>query len=883
MPTALDRLLASPSALRALRSFVNASELPASCPTIINCRPGTTTYRRRSSNSTQLSLKNDAKARKGARSRVSIRKFTGRDTDINNPKSAYPKTLKIDNIKEHEKPLAWVQALQYQERVYRLNGVRHVWFAMMHSGFSLPTANTVEADFLWGTLIKHPNLFPLVLDHAALLQRKTGAVYPKLYEKCMAYWLPRHADRALEYHHLMVVRLRLRKLPLRQLAQLARYNLTTKSLEALMQIYQTSNERDIYDLIVPSLIDRGKFAHARRWHILCSHRKDLPSPAVSSDPIIQLLSAEFETAPTLNSFQGTPGRVNASRIYRYSNSRIERFSGGSKYNTELVRRLTRRDIEPLRFEDPFCARLFATRAFPPSTIIKGLTMVGVNEIGPQALRTMALRTEPLTDLGERFRELKQAGITLQGCVFSLALEKFAMENKFELVHSIIESDQHPDVFDDTEMQKKLLDYYLHQKDWVQAHRTLAILTLFHNDPSTESWNILLQARIRQSNYHSVLHILQDMRAKSISVSTESLMAVKGILRLRQRGRNPTTSLTGPFDDLRFVARVYISVLESGIGVIPPIAWREIIRRFGMLGRIRELRRLVLWLMCWYAQTRKTKVDKVPQVFNRTADEVRHAFLGAQMNPNTPPWIPRNNPSHPLHQLFPRSFQQALIVWGFRAGLLANASYEQSMFSGVASKSHYRRKFVRKNILKRVDWTIGLRTLVELRNGGVNINRWTVIKTLRMMLIILFGRGRSLKRENRMMENANVLSYNTYVKTINRIWGEELFQEIKTPVRHVIVDKKEGQRPEHSLLQYENEARARLNLLLMSTMCSWKLDHPSAREQERQTISHISREQEGANHSDSKELSEANNLICGLAENPSGAQSAPLSQGSASGV
>ena len=95
-------------------------------------------------------------------------------------------------------------------------------------------------------------------------------------------------------------------------------------------------------------------------------------------------------------------------------------------------------------------------------------MAGVNEIGPQALRVLGLRTDPLTDLQDRFRELKEAGIALKGCVFSLALEKFSSEGHMPLVQSILDSDQHPDVFDERETQVDLLDYYLEQNDWIQA-------------------------------------------------------------------------------------------------------------------------------------------------------------------------------------------------------------------------------------------------------------------------------------------------------------------------------------------------------------------------------------------------------------------------------
>ena len=325
----------------------------------------------------------------------------------------------------------------------------------------------------------------------------------------------------------MLLKLRLLKLPLRSLARRASSSFKLPAYEALMEIYRNSNERDLYDEIVLPLVEKGKLNMARRWHTLCTFRDDRPSELVALHPVIQIFSVE------------------ASTISRSK-------QGVGKYNQELTRRLLGRDTAPVRFEDSFCARMFATRTFTPASIIQGLVMVGVNEIGPQAVRAMASRTRPIEELPMRFEDLKTAGIALQGSVFSLALEKFALEQKWHLVRSMLESDQHPDVFGDADLQRKLLEYYLDQEDFGQAQRTLAILTLFHKDFSGESWNLLLQVYIQQSGPQHVVGVLRDMQAHSVMLSTESVTAIKSLLRRRQRGRKPGLSTRGRFDDLRFV-------------------------------------------------------------------------------------------------------------------------------------------------------------------------------------------------------------------------------------------------------------------------------------------------------------------------------------------
>ncbi|KAF2792973.1 hypothetical protein K505DRAFT_325781 [Melanomma pulvis-pyrius CBS 109.77] len=774
MPTALDRLLASPSALRALRTIVNAPELPTSCFPAVHCCQSTASRRQYSSASKfPASTVHEeggekARTRSGHPGAFRIHGFDQASNvdDPTRPKNS--KWLRIDNVEEPEKAALWAEALQYRERVYGLHGIRDIWFGMARRGYNLPTADTAEANVLWATLMKNSQIVIPIQDHAVQLHKDTGHIFPRLYEVCIVHWLPRNPELALEYHHRMVIKLRLKKLPLRQVAQQLRSRLTAKSLEAFMDIYRTSNERDVYDEIVPFLCDNRKFVDARRWHAMCSHRGDLPSPSVASHPIIQLFTAENSVIYTPNNRFVYPSAGGAPR------------DGNPKYNEELMRRLLGRDTAPVRFEDSFCARMFATRAFPPDSIVKGLAMVGVNEIGPQALLAMSARTEPLTDLPERFKELKEAGIALQGCVFSLALEKFAMEGKFSLVRSILNSDQHPDVFGDEQLQKKLLNFYLEREDHVQAHRTLAILTLFHNDPCTESWNLVLQASIREVVPHRIVQVLQDMRINGVLITKETLVSIKSILRRRQGGRKPGPAIRGNFDDLRFVTRIYITILESGIAHIPPLAWREIIRRYGMLGRFRELRRLIFWLFSWYAPRNGTIFANLPKppFLDSATEKLRAAFPHWQHHSNIVPWLSTGNAFHPIRQLFPNPFQQALVVWGFRAGLLPNGSLEQSMLSDVASKKHYRHKFLKRGDIKRLHWSIGLQTLVQLRNLGVHVHRHTVIKALQMQFVILFGRGRSLRKENRAMEDNNSISYGEYVREVNRIWGSPLFQEPK---------------------------------------------------------------------------------------------------------
>ncbi|KAF1838252.1 hypothetical protein BDW02DRAFT_627368 [Decorospora gaudefroyi] len=783
MPPALERLLASPSALRVLRSIVNAPALPAACfaaptccpPVAARCEYSNEPYR--PDHLAEKKWRRFKDAAKKAVVRDRVRESLLRD-------DAQPALEPVVNIfetdairiaKREDDPAQLAVRLAHYERVLGSQGVRKLWEEIRYRRFSLPTDETSDAEFLWGTFSKEHLLVPKLIEHAEDLLRKTGRTHPRLYELVMRHWLPKRSTTALNYHRLLLEKVKPEKLPLRQLARSGRSTFKVGAYETLMEMYKDSNERDLYDDVVPALIEKGGIAMARQWHALCTARGDLPSEAVASHPVVRIFTIETSTTEVSSGEKSTAE---------------EQAREAGRYNQKLLRRLSGPDTAPVRFEDSFVARMFGTKSFPPASIIQGLAMVGVNEIGPQAVLTMATRTQPLEELKTRFEELKAAGIALQGCVFSLALEKFVFERKWQLVRSMIESDQHPDVFGDADVQRKLLEYYLDKQDYLQAQRTLAILTLFLNDASQESWNLLLQVHIQRTGPRHVMQVLRDMRTRGVMLTRESVIAIRGLLRRRQRGHQPVMTSRPQFDDLLFVARAFMMILETALAPISPPLWREIIRRFGMLGRFRELRRLLLWLLCWYAPRSSVQFAKLPKspFLDTATKELRAAYpLRSHYFHYPATTTQHNDPLHPIRRLIRPSLYQALIIWGFRAALLPNAPLEQHRFGPTLAKKHYRRRLLQRRILNRLDWSVGLRTVVQLRELGVHVSYHTVIKALQMQFIVLFGRGRSNRKVNRIMETTNRLSYALYVHEANQIWGSQLLREPQLFAKHRMQD------------------------------------------------------------------------------------------------
>lgn len=704
------------------------------------------------------------------------------ESNVNDAELARSRQLQIDNAPPEELPARWVEILQYRERVYGGEGVSDVFAGMVLRGYQIPTEDTATAKLLWNSLLRRPVLALRVADYAAHIKEQTDKLYPHFYKDFMAYWLPKNPRVALDGHHRMLSRFQIHRVPLKALARKFRktFSVNSDALVTFMEMYRTSNETNLYNVMVPMLCELGNLSAAREWHMVCIQRKDNPSEAVAAMHHVQLFLAEFAPEPYQPEDRSAP-ETKPDPVAEESDVPQDLIAEGitsrpeprPKYNEELMRKLQGRDTPPVRFDDAFCARLFATRAFPTSGVIKGLVMAGVNEIGPQAVRQMGISADSIEELPALFTQLKESGIALQPSVFSLALEKFAMEKRFSLVRSMLESDQHPDVFGDAEVQKQLLDHYLEANDWAQAQRTLAVLALFHQDSSAAAWNLMLRAQIRHSPTHGFLPVLEYMAKQGILVEEESMSILRTVLRPRNRGRGPSASR---HDDLRLLTRCYILILQSGIGMVYPASWRELIRRFGMLGRLRELRRLLFWLLHWYAPHNNPEFSSLtkPDSLEAATLRLREVYPEPFQYFNKKRSQTQRHPRHPVRTIFAPTLMQGLVNWGFRAHLLPNATYEQHMLGRIPAKRHYRKRFLAKGILKRLPWSIGLRTVVELRDLGVRVHPHTIEKALQNQFVVMFGRGRSRKKANWIMRRENRLSFPEYAREVNKIWGSTLF-------------------------------------------------------------------------------------------------------------
>ena len=711
----------------------------------------------------------------------------------------------------------WITLLQFRRRVYGTEGVVTIWKGIKIRNINLPT-DGVFAKPLWSSL-NIPDLKLELWKHALELKERDNVVFRDLYELLMGNTLLHSHAQSYRMHKWFTHK----KYPIpptamAKLVPVALHDPAT--LKQLQKVYLASECRNIYDLVIPGLHSQGRYHEAIEWHRLLCKNLDHPSANLiaRSKPIREFITlcnthsvdrkgGKILEEDLLQSLQRTDKNRKAGNVApQASPQQSTTYETDQPFSREAMNHalgLTH-GINPRPLDDSWCARLFATRAFSVDFVISVLSMMGVEQVGPVALRELAVRASSPHIVLENIDKLRSANISLHPCVFSQSVEKFARENRSRLLEAIMTSDQHPDVYEDQKLLKTLLSSYVQQRNWGDARRILIVLTAFHSNPSAFSWNLLVQAYARTSSLRQLAKALEDMRMHNVMLNEYSIAS---LCRLRFRRRNwghktpPATS--HDFDELTFMSNTWRLVSQSG-GMVPAKNWRELIRRYGMSNRLDSLSRLCHWLVEWYSPKRiHTTSPSLNSTFaNGVAPKPdERAQISARMLSMTTE-LPQTHPSHPFGQIFDAQIQRAIVTWGFQTG------FRKQRFQRLLEMPGYSDYANSKVPLEPLR---GLYLLHHLWREGVLVHTSLIRKVVKQRLVILFGPGISNRRANRRDRALNRYSLEELVIAIEHIWDWKMFgfsQDMRMQLSKV-----EGSEKETTEAEQNDWSTLRTNLLL----------------------------------------------------------------------
>lgn len=495
----------------------------------------------------------------------------------------------------------------------------------------------------------------------------------------------------------------------------------------------------MYDLCMPLVLLHANCNPALvvAWHNFLIRNNDVPSPELAANQAVKYLLSissggemsaanhlQLESlAAILNKDRGDTRPPTSPLLSRALMSGIVGDVHG---------------IKPKVISDKFCARMFATQAFSLETSIRGLALLGTETLGPIALRELAVRAGTPEILKERLMDLKDAGIAISPSKYAHVVHTVVSNSQTHLFQTLLASDQHPESYDDQHTQETLLANFLEAENWPLAHIALISLSSKNIGETSRAWNRLLQHYIRNQKRKEVVRIFDHMCSEQLYITSRSLnFMVKYLLPARSVSKNPMLSQTprvAGFDADNFVANAHMYATLHDQALTPE-RWVEILKRYGMTGRLTGLERLVHWLMQrHFSQEEQDESNGKRRVVYHDIS-TRDKILNPVM-------------------------LRAIIVWEFRYAGIRNALVPS--MAPLQTVSDF-------------SWTRGITLLLQLKQMGLRVRTKDVRRAVTGILWMLFGPGVSKRRINLHLVRRNRLTIMEYVEAANNAWDQTLFE------------------------------------------------------------------------------------------------------------
>jgi len=681
--------------------------------------------------------------------------------------------LLIDHPMNHVNIEAWCKILEYRKRTDGFAGILDVWAGMRKRKINLPVdgpyADVMWTTFLYAVIVRNPDetkqrLLRELFEHAKTLKAKGTGFYRSFHTALVGRFLRVIQGGAKENSRSTSTKPELewhraacelgfcdgRSLPflVMHVLKSAHLNIAFARWQELYrhdQIYFGNDARGIYDLCMPLVL-----LHANRnpalvvaWHNFLVGNNDVPSPELASNQAVKYLldissSGEMSSANHLQ--------------LKHLSAILTEDRGDTRPPTSplLSRALMSglvgdvHGIKPKVISDKFCARMFATQAFSLETSIRGLALLGTETLGPIALRELAVRAGTPGKFKEKLVDLKDAGIAISPSKYAHVLHTVVSNSQTDLFQTLLASDQHPESYDDQHTQETLLANFLQAEDWPLAHIALISLSSKDIGETSRAWNRLLQHYIRNHNHKEVVRIFDHMCSEQLYITSRSLnFMMKYLLPARAISKQPMLSQTprvAGFDADNFVANahMYATLHEQSL---TPDRWVELLKRYGMTGRLTGLERLVHWLMRRHVSQEEENENVSSNNNNNKRYRLHHdiSTLSKILNP---------------------VMLRAIIVWEFRyTGLRNNLQPLRPPLQTVSDFS----------------WTRGITLLLDLKQMGLEVRTKDIRRAVTGILWMLFGPGVSKRRINLSLIRRNRLTIMDYVKAANNAWDTPLFE------------------------------------------------------------------------------------------------------------
>jgi len=711
----------------------------------------------------------------------------------------------------------WVELTQFRRRLQGSDGVLEIWAGMRRREVDLPVEGE-KADFLWEAFISaasytsdgvREDVLEDLYSHALELRDRTGRSYQHLYSCFVGASLRLAWHRmAHRWHRALVAELLATPDALKDtIIDVVKSARPDWALKIFKDLYKYASVGKFYDTCIAKLLDAGEEHLALSLHQYLLRRGDVPSSETFKLPGVQKLFDMDKDKSLPAKLSKDSAKLSQNRPVSHHNHLVMSRASMSGVMGDV------HGIRPKEISDTFVAKMFATQAFPFDLVMKSLSFFAVEKLGPLALREMAIRAGSASELHMQLEQLNTNAITVSDAVYCRVLQDLANNGRDDVLSALLASDQHPEAFENPQIQEEKLVSSLETGNTMQMQIALLALSLAGKEVESRAWNRVFQHHCRTRNHASILATMQMMKAEGMPLTRKTIRCLMFlVLPQRKRGRREwilTLREKAPFSQLDFVTAACMYE-EQQRRTIDPRVWRELLKRHGMAGhRWDALERLVLWLAERYT-TERFRIWR--EITARGGDRTEGTVV-----------TPTLRAKSPAHEIFDKQMLQAIFTWGLRSAAerqllrpvsIDNTNGGTSQWSEDDPSAHI--KFNVHNTTDRQmrnpePWAQGLHLLARLKAYGIPIKIKDVQVAFAVRMWILFGPGVSSLKVNQRDRSNNMLDLRHYIQHAHAIWPEHngLFPDL--------FDQNDGEMNEADLLMLLRERYIRNSGSITNTM------------------------------------------------------------------
>jgi len=687
------------------------------------------------------------------------------------PAKKWRKRLLVDEDQNNGDMALWSCLLDYQMRVNGPAGVVNVWEALWGRK-ALYTTGGPLAEMFWRVILdgaltsNNRNLLAGVWMYSEWMYDLHGVRWPHLYTTIITHMLRTH-------RHQEALQWALRLTPnfypgSDEFANIIKQFASDRALykpDALRSLYKINCDHNLYNTVVSHLYDLGESELAREWRRLCIQYGDLPVEPVPAGvkAFLRFLKGYHrqhdeekllpaEAAIVLPVPQQEARRVEPNLSREYMNIVHGRTFG----------------INVKNYDDRLGAKWFATRWINLDLVISTVAALGVREIGPLSLQSIGLRVRGAGELSDRISQLNEHGISVKRSNYLWVVLYLVKQKDDELLRDLLRSDLHPDVFEDIDLQTRMIESATGHSDWRTLRLLLVSRIVLFERSARAIADRLLEFRFQNRDHDGVLRILEDMKSRNIQLLHQRVISIYDSLI-----RDYKDGIKGlPIQLSRFYLAVFRQLRTMDVPG-PFSCWRLLIINMARNGWFNDLEKLWHELIEAYSTPSSARLGFIPVHFS----DVPRVLKGPLWKLEKPQsiYIPHDLPgyygNHPLRLLFNEKTITEMVERAF----IAHQGQGFRTEAGV-------RPHGRKTQVSQVRTVIGLMRTAHERVRCIHVP--TLESAVTNCLVALYHPARPSNPRQRVMRASNTLTLKEMKTLIDDAWEGALLPPL-TILRKII--------------------------------------------------------------------------------------------------